>query len=101
MWTTAIYSNFILKHKIPKEALYHAYEQDKNQFLNFLKFIKYDSIIISHNALYDMKMINRSLKYYGLPPIFNHRFRCSMRIFLQLNKRNLNKFNTKRMFKTF
>jgi len=85
---------FILKHKIPKEALNHTYEKDRNQFYNFLKFIKYDSIIISHNACHDREMINRSLKYYRLPPIFNHRFRCSMRIFLNLYKRNISKFSS-------
>ena len=86
--------NFISKHKIPTEALQHTYKEDKNQYFNFLKFIEYDSIIICHNAIHDRKMINRSLHYYGLPPIFNHRFRCSIRMFLNLYRKKLLKFSS-------
>ena len=69
-------------HKIPLEAFHYTYRKDRNSYLEFLKFVK-NSTIITHNAIYDMKMINKSLKYYELPSIPSSRFKCSMRIFLE------------------
>ena len=73
---------YVKAHKIPLEAFHYTYRKDRNSYLEFLKFVK-NSTIITHNAIYDMKMINKSLKYYELPSIPSSRFKCSMRIFLE------------------
>lgn len=69
-------------HKIPLEAFHYTYRKDRNSYLEFLKFVK-NSTIITHNAIYDMQMINKSLKYYQSPSIPSSHFKCSMRIFLE------------------
>ena len=71
----------IKKHKIPFKAFYYSPFEEKQSLLKFLAFVK-DSLIISHNATFDMKMINKSLNYYNLPIIDPYQFKCSMRIFL-------------------
>ena len=73
--------NLIKKHKIPSKAFYYTPFEEKQSLLKFLAFVK-DSLIISHNATFDMKMINKSLNYYNLPTIDPYQFKCSMRIFL-------------------
>ena len=79
-------SNISLKyakaHKIPFEAFHYTYSTEKNILLEFLKFIK-NSTIISHNAIHDMKMINKSLKYHKLSSIPKSHFKCSTRIFFE------------------
>ena len=72
----------IKRHKIPSKVFYYRLFDEKQLLLKFLDFIK-DSLIISHNAKFDMEMINKSLKYYNLPLIDPYRFKCSMRIFLE------------------
>ena len=78
--------DFIKKHKIPKYVFSPTYtrNEDINKFLEFLNFVK-DSKIITHNAIHDMKMINKSLKYYNLSLITESQFKCSMRTFLEKN----------------
>ena len=56
------------------------YESDKQNLINFSKFIG-NSLIFAHNAPFDMGMINSELKYWNLNEIPIKRFRCSMRIF--------------------
>ena len=56
------------------------YESDKQNLLNFSKFVG-NSLIFAHNAPFDMGMINSELKYWKLNEIPIKRFRCSMRIF--------------------
>ena len=56
------------------------YESDKQNLLNFSKFVG-NSLIFAHNAPFDMGMINSELKYWNLNEIPIKRFRCSMRIF--------------------
>ena len=56
------------------------YESDKQNLLNFSKFVG-NSLIFAHNAPFDMGMINSELKYWNLNEIPIRRFRCSMRIF--------------------
>jgi len=76
-------SPYLIKlHKIPKKAFYYTSEEEKSILQNFLKFIN-NSLIITHNASYDMEKINKELKYNDLPLINRFRFRCSMRIFLE------------------
>lgn len=60
------------------------YSSDENNMQNFLKFIGPVSLILAHNAPFDMQMINKELRFWGLRPIPAHRFRCTMRIFHDL-----------------
>ena len=69
-------------HRIPKKAFYYSFDKEKEILLNFLNFIK-DSLIITHNAKFDMEKINKALSFYNLPLINHSKFRCSMRIFLE------------------
>jgi len=41
------------------------------------------SLIITHNASYDLDIINKSLERYNIPIINHSQYRCSMRIFLK------------------
>ncbi len=69
-------------HRIPKKAFFYSLNKEKEILLNFLDFIK-DSLIITHNAKFDMEKINKALNFYHLPLINRSKFRCSMRIFLE------------------
>ena len=71
-------------HKIPKKAFYYNPEEERKIWIKFLNFIN-NSLIITHNAVYDMKKINKELEYNNLPLIYYKQFRCSMRIFLDKN----------------
>ena len=82
----------IKKHKIPPYVFRYSYEQEKNIFENFLKFVN-GSIIITHNAIFDMEKINYELTYYNLPLIDKNQYRCSMRIFYEKYKKYINKFS--------
>ena len=74
-------SKYLIRaHRIPYKAFYYTFEEERKLYLQFLDFIK-DSIIITHNAAFDMEKINKALKYYKLPIINRLNFRCSMRIF--------------------
>ena len=77
-----ISEDFIKLHKIPQKIFEYTSEEEKSILQNFLKFID-NSLIISHNASYDMEKINKELEYNDLPLIDKFRFRCSMRIFLE------------------
>ena len=72
------------KHKMSQnfyQNYYHdVYRSDKQNFESFLKFLG-NSLIFAHNAIFDMKFLNRDLKYWDLNPIPRKRFRCSMRLF--------------------
>ena len=59
------------------------YESDKQNLLNFSKFLG-NSLIFAHNAPFDMGVINSELKYWGLNEIPTKRYRCSMRIFMDI-----------------
>ena len=72
----------IKRHKIPKDVYKYTYEKEKRIFEGFLKFIN-NSIIITHNAVFDMQKINYELNFYDLPVINKNQFICSMRIFLE------------------
>jgi DNA polymerase-3 subunit epsilon len=85
--------DFIKKHKIPEYVLSYTGNDDINKFLEFLNFVK-DSKIITHNAIHDMEMINKSLKYYNLSLISKFQFKCSMRTLLDKNSDCFYKFNT-------
>ena len=84
-------ADFMKKHQIPNEVLNYTYEYEKKIFEDFLYFVG-NSLIISHNALYDMEKINNELKYYNLPLFDKYQFRCSMRIFKERFKYFSNKF---------
>ena len=85
--------DFIKKHKIPEYVLSYTRNDDINKFLEFLNFVK-DSKIITHNAIHDMEMINKSLKYYNLSLISKFQFKCSMRTLLDKYSDCFYKFNT-------
>ena len=57
------------------------YENDKENMMNFKKFIG-NSYIFAHNAPFDMNIINNELKYWGMDEIPIKNFRCTMRIFM-------------------
>ena len=59
------------------------YESDKQNLLNFSKFLG-NSLIFAHNAPFDMGVLNSELKYWGLNEIPTKRYRCSMRIFMDI-----------------
>ena len=84
--------SIIRKHKIPKNVFKYTYEQEKQIFEEFLNFIN-NSIIIAHNAIFDMEKINYELNFYDLPLIDKHQFRCSMRIFFDKYRHLSNKFS--------
>ena len=82
----------IKRHKIPKSVFKYSYEKERKIFEEFLNFVD-DSIIIAHNAIYDMEKINHELNYYNLPLIDKFQFRCSMRIFFDKFRHFSNKFS--------
>ena len=59
------------------------YESDKQNLLNFSKFLG-NSLIFAHNAPFDMGVLNSELKYWELNEIPTKRYRCSMRIFMDI-----------------
>lgn len=70
------------------------YESDKQNLINFCKFIG-NSIIFAHNAPFDINAINNELSFWGLNEIPLKRFRCSMRIFMDvIGKINIKYNNT-------
>ena len=79
--------NVISIHKITNsfydEYYSDVYESDKQNLMNFSKFVG-NSLIFAHNAPFDMGMINSELKYWGLNEIPTKRYRCSMRIFMDV-----------------
>ena len=79
--------NVISIHKITNsfydEYYSDVYESDKQNLMNFSKFVG-NSLIFAHNAPFDMGMINSELKYWGLNEIPTKRYRCSMRIFMDI-----------------
>ena len=88
-----IMSNYsIKKHKVPKIAFTYTSEDEKSFLKNFLKFQE-NSIIIAHNAKYDMEKINKELEYHILPKINRYKYRCSMRIFFQKYSYTSKKFS--------
>ena len=74
-------------HKITNsfydEYFSDAYENDKQNLLNFCKFLG-NSLIFAHNAPFDMNVLNNELRYWGMNEIPIKRFRCSMRIFMDV-----------------
>ena len=58
-------------------------DNPRDSLSKFLSFIN-GYLIISHNALFDYKFINKELKYWGLPLIPLNRFRCTLRLFKQI-----------------
>ena len=79
--------NVIQIHKITNtfydEFYADVYESDKQNLLNFCKFLG-NSLIFAHNAPFDMTVLNSELKYWGLNEIPIKRYRCSMRIFMDV-----------------
>ena len=84
--------SILKKHKIPKKVFKYSYNKEKQIFEEFLKFID-NSIIVTHNAVFDMEKINYELNYYNLPLIDKFQYRCSMRIFLDKYSHLSNKFS--------
>ena len=84
--------SILKKHKIPKSVFKYSYNKEKQIFENFLKFID-NSIIVAHNAVFDMEKISYELNYYNLPLIDKFQFRCSMRIFLDKYSHLSDKFS--------
>ena len=72
----------IKKHRVPNKAFYYTPEEEIETFLDMRWFIG-TSLIISHNASYDLYIINKGLEKYGIPKINPSQYRCSMRIFLK------------------
>jgi DNA polymerase-3 subunit epsilon len=79
--------NVINIHKIQNsfydDFISDFYESDKQNLINFCKFIG-NSIIFAHNAPFDINAINNELNFWGLNEIPLKRFRCSMRIFMDV-----------------
>ena len=79
--------NVINIHKITNtfydEYYSDVYESDKQNLLYFSKFVG-NSIIFAHNAPFDMTVLNSELKHWGLNEIPIKRYRCSMRIFMDI-----------------
>jgi len=71
----------IKKHRVPKKAFFYTPENEIDILLDMRWFIG-TSLIITHNASYDLDIINRALERYDLPKISPYQYRCSMRIFL-------------------
>lgn len=84
---------FIKRHKIPQSVKFLTPEDDKKKLKIFLDFLK-DSTIISHNALYDMDIINKGLKNYEFDTIKETQFKCSERILLNLYPKKFYKFTS-------
>ena len=59
------------------------YENDKQNLFNFCKFLG-NSIIFAHNAPFDMNVLNNELRYWDMNEIPIKRYRCSMRIFMEV-----------------
>ena len=59
------------------------YENDRQNLINFMKFVG-NSLIFAHNAPFDFNMINNELRYWGMEEIPIKRYRCSMRIFMDV-----------------
>lgn len=57
----------------------------KKSLETFLSFVS-DSIVITHNALFDMKFINKELKKYELPEIPLCQCFCTLKMFNNLKK---------------
>lgn len=53
---------------------------EKSLLINFLNFVQ-DSLIVAHNAHFDMNFLNKEIAFRGLKPINKDRFRCTMEIF--------------------
>jgi DNA polymerase III epsilon subunit-like protein len=53
---------------------------EKTLLINFLNFVQ-DSLIVAHNALFDMNFLNKEIAFRGLKTIEINRFRCTMEIF--------------------
>ena len=74
-------------HKITNsfydEYFSDVYESDKQNLINFCKFLG-NSLIFAHNAPFDMDIINNELRYWGMNEIPIKRYRCSMRIFMDV-----------------
>ena len=74
-------------HKITNsfydEYFSDVYESDKQNLLNFCKFLG-NSLIFAHNAPFDMDVLNNELRYWGMNEIPIKRYRCSMRIFMDV-----------------
>ena len=87
-----IHFSILKKHKIPKSVFKNSYNKERQIFEGFLKFID-NSIIVAHNAVFDMEKINYELNYYNLPLIDKFQYRCSMRIFLDKYANLTNKFS--------
>ena len=71
----------IKKHRVPDKAFSYTPEDEIEALLDLSWFIG-TSLIITHNASYDLYIINKSLEKYNLPIINPNQYRCSMRIFL-------------------
>ena len=84
---TQMDKNVINIHKITNtfydEYYSDVYESDKQNLLYFSKFVG-NSIIFAHNAPFDMTVLNSELKHWGLNEIPIKRYRCSMRIFMDI-----------------
>ena len=52
-----IHFSILKKHKIPKSVFKNSYNKERQIFEGFLKFID-NSIIVAHNAVFDMEKIN-------------------------------------------
>ena len=59
------------------------YESERKKLLDFIKFIG-NSIVFTHNALFDLRVINKELSYWNIPNLSINKFRCSMRIFKKI-----------------
>ncbi len=63
------------------EANFENYGVDeKTLLINFLNFVQ-DSLIVAHNAQFDMNFLNKEIAFRGLKTIEINRFRCTMEIF--------------------
>ena len=60
--------------------------EDRIDMINLLEWVK-DSTIISYNSNFDMKFLNKELKFHNLPIIYPEKFKCLMKISNTIIKR--------------
>ena len=82
----AKFDPIIIKKKILNKNLFknvHEFEEAKNT-LNLFRIWVGNSIVFAHNAIFDLKVLNRTLAAFKLEKIPEVNFRCTMHIFLEI-----------------
>lgn len=70
--------------------------EEKNLIQSFLDFIGNDSIIFAHNMTFDFYFLNDELEKLGFQKLPPERFRCSMKVFGEIMKKNFPELKVKK-----